>query len=147
MITKEFIEANIEIIPFSGCWIWLGKVNTGGYGYIYSPIDQGQHRMHRASYETYIGPVPEGLYVCHQCDIKSCINPSHLYAGTPGDNTRDLFARQGSSFMMQEYCRREHALVSSNIYLGTRGRQCLMCKRAQGRKWKALNSLAKKLGN
>lgn len=68
----------------SGCWLWLK-----GKGY-------GQHKgkpAHRYSYELHHGPIPQGLMICHKCDVKACVNPHHLYAGTALDNARDNSTR------------------------------------------------------
>lgn len=72
-----------------GCWIY--GTNTG-YGAIAD--DDGKAKSaHRFSYELHKGEVPRGLYVCHTCDVKQCVNPSHLYAGSHEDNTRDIVER------------------------------------------------------
>lgn len=47
----------------------------------------------RLSYEAFVGEIPTGLWVLHKCDTPLCINPNHLYAGTPADNVRDMVAR------------------------------------------------------
>ena len=48
---------------------------------------------HRFSYMIANGEIPVGMFICHKCDVKGCVNPEHLYAGTHEDNTRDIVDR------------------------------------------------------
>lgn len=77
--------------PNSGCFLWFGAVSSDGYGSI--RIQGKTVGAHRAAYELAYGEIPEGLSVLHRCDMPGCINPDHLFPGTPRDNTADMDAK------------------------------------------------------
>jgi hypothetical protein len=66
------------------CWVWTGSVISWGYGQ--ASFDGRQQYAHRLSYKTFVGPIPDLMWVLHHCDNPSCINPDHLYCGWPADN-------------------------------------------------------------
>jgi len=93
-VAKERIENKVERIPEGGCWVWMGTTTVRGYGQI-------EHKTkklyaHRASYEAFVGEIPQGMYVCHTCDNVSCVNPNHLFLGTQKQNLQDM-VRKGRS--------------------------------------------------
>lgn len=81
----ERLAAKAHPIPFSGCLIWTGEVDKDGYGYI--RVDGKKQFTHRVAYSLAKGE-PKN-FVCHTCDVPSCINPDHLYDGTNSQNMRD----------------------------------------------------------
>lgn len=73
-----------------GCWLYCGRMAKPKYRFI--AIGGGGSKMvlaHRYSYQIHHGEIGEGLYICHKCDVRNCVNPDHLYAGTHEQNTQD----------------------------------------------------------
>lgn len=81
------LEDRVEKIPEAGCWLWMGACTAGGYGHLRT--QSGLRYSHRVSYEIFVGPIPEGKCVLHRCDVRCCVNPHHLWAGSHSENTRD----------------------------------------------------------
>lgn len=78
-----------KTLKINDCWEWQGSKNRNKYGQIRYENKSGMMLVHRLSYLIFKGEIPNGMFVCHSCDNKSCCNPDHLWLGTPHDNNQD----------------------------------------------------------
>jgi hypothetical protein len=114
------------------CWDWQGSKNESGYGVLW--WDGRAQRAHRASYESFVDPIPEGMLVCHRCDNPACVRPDHLFLGTVADNTADKVAkgRQSRAGGMRPlnlaYCPHGHEYTLENTKHNAKGSKiCRAC--------------------
>lgn len=85
----------------TGCWLWHGSRNkekgkpTYGRFTTGSKASGNKHAWlaHRFSWVTHIGPIPDGMFVLHKCDVMNCVNPDHLFLGTQLDNVHDMMKK------------------------------------------------------
>lgn len=84
---EKYIHRNMD----TGCWEWLGQKWSGGYGYV--RINRKHIPAHRYIYSLYKGVISDGLDACHSCDNPGCVNPDHIWPGTPSDNLKDCYSK------------------------------------------------------
>lgn len=86
---KYDIEDRCEKITESGCWIWMGSMDTQGYGQIRRGSRPGKLRYtHRV-----MSDAVEGKEAMHICDIPACCNPTHIVLGSHSDNMQDMIRK------------------------------------------------------
>ncbi len=87
----------VDIRDPGACWPF-GCTGTNGYGVYNIKLGKNSWRSigaHRYAWIEHNGKIPNGLFVCDECDNRACCNPEHLWLGTNGDNVRDALAKFG----------------------------------------------------
>ena len=135
------IRALDKTLIGEGCWEYGGKIRTDGYGSVY--INNGTKKgttalAHRVVYEGMVGPIPEGMYLCHHCDNPKCVRPDHIFVGTDADNKADMYAKgrhsHGETHWKSKvtHCPQGHPYSGHNLYIRKCGRRmCRACNNAR----------------
>lgn len=119
------IVLKIDVGSPAECWQWTAHVDAKGYGRV--TIGGKPQLAHRAVYELYVGPIPDGMVIDHLCRNRSCCNPDHLEVVTEREN----FLRgesPGAIIAKTGLCPRGHSMDDYSITNKAKGyRACRTC--------------------
>lgn len=132
-------------LPQDVCWPWPKSFNKGGYGTVRR--DKKLSLTHRAAYRAFHGPIPDGMYVLHECDNPPCCNPHHLFLGTHKDNMDDMDRKGRRSPPRMIYGEEHHeARLDKNAVLDILARwQAGQSMRAIGRHYRVTHEAVRKV--
>lgn len=103
-----------------GCRLWIGTPHPRGYGTV--TLNHTRYLAHRLAWILENGPIPGDLRVLHECDVRRCCEPTHLFLGTNADNTADMVAKGRSALGERNGCAKLTQAQVDEIRLRYRGR-------------------------
>ena len=128
----ERFWSKVDVRGPDECWLWLASTTRNGYGQF---RDGKMHKAHRYAWELANGrPVAEGLTVHHTCEVKACVNPSHLVEMSYRDNimASDTVARRNAE-------KTECGICGGPFKLRNGRRVCPRCERERAAEWRKAN--------
>jgi len=123
---EERFWTKVDIKAINDCWLWKAFKDKDGYGRFNFGKEISAHRI---SYILTFGPIPQGLYVLHNCDNPSCVNPYHLKLGTHIDNVKDMKDRNRFYQSNQTHCKHGHEFTPENTIIRRGQRECAECRK------------------
>lgn len=96
LTAEERMEHYTIPVTETGCLLWTAYCCGDGYG-ITVRGKRKLEKAHRMSWELKFGKIPTGMHILHKCDVRSCVNPAHLFMGTNKDNVLDKIAKGRSA--------------------------------------------------
>lgn len=115
----------------NGCWLWTQRVNNHGYGRLSTGSRKTLklHLAHRVSYETFVGPIPDGKVIDHLCRTRRCIRPDHLEPVAQQQNVLRSPIAVAARWAARTHCNNGHEFTPENTHIRyRRGRPYRVCR-------------------
>lgn len=133
---RERLKSKCIVDPVKGCWLWQAYIYPEPNPYGGTSYRGANWRAHRLAYFLWKGPLDPALDVCHDCDVKHCCNPDHLWQGTPKANMQDASKKKIWSRQHKTHCPHGHPYSGDNLYVTPQGkRNCKECARLKNREY------------
>lgn len=119
------------------CWEWTaGLRGKSGYGAFKS--NKKVYDAHRFSFILHNGEIPENMLVCHKCDNRKCVNPSHLFLGSYKDNWQDAVNKGRIKPLDKDFSKKfiKHPSLSAYKNRGCRCKECTEINRVASVKYR-----------
>jgi hypothetical protein len=116
----------------AGCWFWTGGIDANGYGSVWWG-DQVV-TAHRVAWYLEHDQWPT-QYVVHECEVRRCVNPTHLLEVDRAERNRRLSGAR-PAYKKPAACIRGHYFTAENTYRPPKEpntRQCKQCRSLRGR--------------
>jgi hypothetical protein len=143
---RDRFLAKVPDLPDDVCWPWMAGKTGSGYG-SFSVWDRDNKRYivyvaHRVLYELTIGPIPDGLFLDHQChnadktcigkwcEHRACVNPAHVEPVTQRENLHNSGRTSFDQHRAMTHCIHGHEFNESNTYQWRGQRYCRTCRSA-----------------
>lgn len=123
----DYFASRVQVTE-QGCWEWSLWRTPAGYGRAKFSGRTSAVGAHRISYETHVGPIPDGMTVDHLCFNPPCVNPEHLRLLTRSENAKNQRDAH------KTHCKWGHELSPENVRRRRNGRRdCKTCNRDRER--------------
>ena len=104
---------NLQVHPAGNCLIWLWRLNADGYGTASFPDQEQLAHRHRFTRSRGHQPNRSVLHLCHR---PFCIQPSHLYDGSPKENSQDRQIRTSQGLRLDLFTQKSEIVQAVARY-------------------------------